>query len=257
MKKILFGIASTLALLMLTGCGSGSDSTTSKKTGDQEFIEIASKSINNRWEEQDKVIYDGTENAKNIQIIEKEIQSLEQAKEKITDSELLKTADDYINGTKKQVDSLKTQDLDLQYKYSEESEKLRKPALINLVDKYNMKINDNNKQTYDDFKAKATIINHENQAKSFAEKLANEVNFESSKEYSWTKYIATLENTSEFNFEYIHYTVQFKDADGIVVDNSILSLNNFTPNSKQKTDVSTDKEHKTVSVQLDDFYLKN
>ncbi|WP_055070692.1 hypothetical protein [Clostridium massiliamazoniense] len=125
-----------------------------------------------------------------------------------------------------------------------------------MVDKHGLVINENNKQTYNDFKAKASIINKNNDAKTFAEKLATEIKFESSKEYDWTKYVSILENNSEFNFDYIYYNVQFKDKDGVVVDDGIINLNKFSAKSKQKVDVSTNKEHETVTVELDSFSLK-
>ena len=75
---------------------------------------------------------------------------------------------------------LKTNDYDLQYKYQEESDKLRKPALISMVDDYGIKIKDEHQQTYKDFKEQATVINKENESKSFADKLASEMTFEKS-----------------------------------------------------------------------------
>lgn len=253
-KKVLAGIV-CIGCIALGGCGQANTADNTVK-GDADFLKIASKAINKRWDEQDKLVEDEKTYEKTQKILEEETRTLEDAKAKIQDANLLKDVENYIAGNKKQIESLKTNDLDLEYKYIEESEALRKPALINMVDNFGLVINENNKQTYKDFKAIALVINKENDAKTFAEKLASEIKFEVTKEYDWSTCKTTLENTSDFNYEYIYYKVQFKDEEGVVVDTSSLGLDNFTTKSKQKTEVSTDKTYKTIEVTLDHFSLK-
>ena len=124
---------------------------------------------------------------------------------------------------------------DLQYKYQEESDKLRKPALISMVDDYGIKIKDEHQQTYKDFKEQATVINKENESKSFADKLASEMTFEkSTDEFGYVEFSTIVENTSNIDFKNLSYNVQYKDKDGIVIGDDIIYLENFDVQSKQK-----------------------
>ncbi|MDK2562237.1 DUF3387 domain-containing protein [Romboutsia sedimentorum] len=92
-----------------------------------------------------------------------EIAALEKNKKGIKDKSLIKIADDYIKGVKIQIELNKTQDTDLMIKYEEESDKLRKPALIAMVDDYGVKVKDAHQQNYKDFKEQATVINKSNE----------------------------------------------------------------------------------------------
>ena len=129
----------------------------------------------------------------------------------------------------------------MQLKYDEESEALRKPALIKLVDDYGVKIDVDNEQIYKDFKEQANVINKENEANAYAEQLAQQITFEkSTDEFGYVTYTAIVENTSDVEFDSIFYDVQFKDAEGIVVGNDIVLLENFAPGIKQKVELSGD-----------------
>lgn len=253
MKKIIMSIAVTLCILVgITGCGSGEKSV----SGDEIFIKEASKAVNKRWNEQIAAEKRGYKENEGVEILEREINSFEKAKENIEDKELLNIANNYIEGTKIQIESFKTNDYELEDKYLRESESLRKPALVSMVDNYGLEIDKSNEQTYKDFKAQATVIQEDNEAKKFAEELISKMEFKKSKEYDWTHYEAVVENTSDINFESIFYKVQIKDKDGIVVDNATLLLENFNSGNKQKIDFSTDKASKDILITLDMYNIK-
>lgn len=254
-KKIAIAIMS-LTCISLMACNSGDSTADTKVKGNEEFLKVASKAINKRWDEQAKKDVSGYAEGEYVKILEIENKSIEEATVHIEDDALLQAAKDYVEGNNLMIQSNLTTDEDLVYEYVEKSETLRKPALINMVDNFGLVINDNNKQIYEDFKVKATVINKDNDAKKFADKLATEIKFEVTKEYDWSTCETVVENTSEIDFESIYFNVQFKDADGIVVDTGILALDNFTKGSKQKADVSTDKVYETVEVSVDTFYLK-
>lgn len=256
-KKIILSVVSTICVASLVvGCGANNKKVEKEISGDEKFIIEASKAINKRWDSQEKGEKENYTTEQYIKILEDENKSLEAAKETIENKEMLKEVESYIEGNKKQIAGSKTQDEELSYKYSEESEKLRKPALINLVDKYGMTINENNKQIYTDFKAKASIINKETEGKEFAEKLATEIEFSKGQEYGIIKYEAVVENTSDFDFQSISYIVDFLDSDGVVVDSDTLYVDNFNKGTKKKVEVSTTKKHEKVNVTLEDQYTK-
>ena len=102
------------------------------------------------------------------------------------------------------------------------------------------------------------IINKENDAKKYAEKLALEMQFNKIEEdYGSITYETIIENTSNITFDSLSFNVKCKDKDGVVILNDYIYLNNFEPNTKQKAEIFTSKEGiETLSVTLDSFYLK-
>ena len=111
-------------------------------------------------------------------------------------------------------------------------------------------------QLYKDFKQQATVINKENDAQSFAEKFAQEIVFEkTTDEYKNDMYTAIVENTSDIEFNSLSYDVQYKDADGIVIGNDYINLENFTLGSKQKIELTYVPEN-TANLELTLNYLE-
>ena len=246
-KKILGLILLTIISGGVVGCSSTNNNSNSQNqevATDEDFISSFEKAINKRWDEQNKLekkyetntSYTEDEYAQDtIKVLENEIKTLEKYKEGIEDKDLKEIANNYIEGVKKQIESQKTNDYDLQYKYQEESDKLRKPALISMVDDYGIKIKDEHQQTYKDFKEQATVINKENESKAFADKLASEMTFEkSTDEFGYVEFSTIVENTSNIDFKNLSYKVQYKDKDGIVIGDDIIYLENFDVQSKQK-----------------------
>ena len=74
------------------------------------------------------------------------------------DKELKKVVENYIQGDKIQIESFKTTDIELQSKYTEDANGLRKPSMVTLVEEYGMVVDEENQQTYKNFKCH--IVNH-------------------------------------------------------------------------------------------------
>lgn len=259
MNKFFSLFFALLMVISILGCSNQSEKAEEKVSPDDVFIEEFSKAINNRWAEQDKL--DETEEdekyyEKNVEILEKELETIEKSLANVEDKELKELGNQYVEGAKLQIEMFKTDDWELEWEYSEQSERLRKPALIKLVEEYNVIIEEEFQQTYKDFKAQATVINKENEANSYAEKLAQEIVFEkTTDEYGDLMYTAIFENTSDIEFDSIDYDVQFKDSDGIVVGNDYIYLENFTPGAKQKVELTYIPED-TVTFELSLNYIE-
>ncbi len=257
-----FSVFFTLLLVIgILGCSNQSEKSTENISPDDVFIEEFSKAINERWAEQDKIEDSEEEeisDEKNVKILEKELESIEKSLANVEDKELKELGNQYVEGAKFQIEMFKTNDLELQFEYSEKSEKLRKPALIKLVDEYNVIIEEEFQQTYKDFKEQAVVINKENDANSFAEKLAQEIVLEKkTDEYGDLMYTSIVENTSDFEFDTLQYDVQLKDSDGIVVGNEYIYLENFLPGTKQKVELTyLPEDTATFELSLDYLELK-
>lgn len=256
-----------LMLLMVMGVLGCSNQSEKKISPDDVFVEEFSKAINERWAEQDKLDVPGEDEKeeerekyynKNVEILEKELETIEKSLANVEDKELKELGNQYVEGAKFQIEMFKTNDWELEMEYSEKSEKLRKPALIKLVEEYNVVIEEEFQQTYKDFKEQATVINKENEANSYAEKLAQEIVFEKKTDnYGELMYTAIIENTSDIEFETLDYIVQYKDSEGIVVGDDRIYLENFTPGTKHKVELQyVPEDTATLVLSLDYFSLK-
>lgn len=269
-RKVLGLILLTMISVGVVGCSSTNNDSNSQNqevAADKTFISSFEKAINKRWDEQNKLekkfktntSYTEKQYAEDsIKVLENEIEILEKNKEGIKDKDLKEIANNYIEGVKKQIESQKTNDYDLQYKYQEVSDKLRKPALIAMVDDYKIKIKDDHQQTYKDFKEQATVINKENESQAFADKLASEMTFEKKNdEFGYVEFSTIVENTSDINFNNLSYKVQYKDKDGVVVGDDIIFLENFDVKSKQKVKLTSFEENiESIVVTTDWFESK-
>lgn len=246
-SKIFSLILVSMISVGVVGCSNTNNNSSNQNQDvatDEAFISDFEKAINKRWDEQDKLekkfntnttYTDEQYTEDTIKVLENEIATLEKNKDGIKDKDLKKIAENYIEGVKNQIEAQKTNDFDLELKYQEKSDKLRKPALIAMVDDYGIKIKESHKQTYKDFKEQASIINKENKAQEFADKLASEMTFEkSTDEFGDVEFTTIVENTSDIDFESLSYKVQYKDKDGVVIQDDLIYLENFEVGAKQR-----------------------
>lgn len=266
-SKVLGLILVSMISFGVVGCSSTNNEGTTQtqdESTDEAFIKDFEVAINKRWDDQNKLEKKFNTNTSytedkytedTINVLENEVVALEKNKDGIKDKELKKIADNYIEGVKKQIEAQKTGDFELQNKYIEESEKLRKPALIAMVDDYEIKIKDEHQQTYKDFKEQASIINKENASKAFADKLAREMVFEKTTgEFGDEEFSAIVENTSDINFNNISYKVQYKDKDGVVIEDDYIFLENFEVGAKQKVKLTPYEEGVESIVVITDYF---
>lgn len=162
MKKFVL-IVTLLFSMFLVGCTNEE----SKENGDEVFLKTFETEINTRWKNQS--ILEGFKekagqeniNTETVKILENEEEKLSEARELIEDSELKILADSYIEGTKLEVKAIKTEDITLKAEYEDYSKKLRILALIDLVDNYGVKINEEFKDIYEELKESVVAINKE------------------------------------------------------------------------------------------------
>lgn len=264
MKKIVRLFLGVLIVIGILGCSNQAKEVgvhEEKINSDEVFIEEFSRAINERWAAQDKLDEYENEavyNEKNVEILENELEIIKPSLTSVESKELKELGSQYIEGAEYQIEMFKTTDWDLQWDYNEKAEQLRKPALIRLVDEYNVIIEDEFQQIYKDFKEKSTVISKENDANNFAEKLIYEITFEkTTDDYGDNVYTTIVENTSDFEFEYLSYDVQVKDSEGVVISNDFIHLENFTPGTKQKVELLyLPEDTESLELSLDYFAIK-
>lgn len=269
-KKVIGLILVSAISIGVVGCGNNSNSSSNQGQSvstDEAFIKDFEKAINKRWDEQDKIADKFLKDKKytskqysedTLNVLESEVATLEKNVDGIQDKDLKIVAQNYIEGAKKQIEAEKTSDFEIQSKNMEESEKLRKPALIAMVDEYGVVIKDAHQQTYKDFKEKATVIVKDNEAQTFADKLASEMTLEkTTDEYGYVEFTTIVENTSQVDFESLNFKVQYKDADDVVIDDDYIYLEDFAPGSKQKVKLSPYEDGvESLVIKTDWFSIK-
>lgn len=258
MRKNLLIILVMILSLTLLSCGKKVDN---ELTPNQKIVQLFETTINKRWTAQNKLNAKTEEESieKTVKILEDEIKPLSENLSAVDDPILKQNITDYIEGVELQIEALKTNDYNLQNEYTEKSDSLRKPALVSLVDTYGIKINTEHEQTYKDFKATASVINKENEAKKYAESLAASLKFEETTDtYGDIELKTILENTSDFNYDALSFDVKFQNADGIVVDTDHIYLSNFNKGEKQQVSLNlySPEPYETILVTLSDFYIE-
>jgi len=163
MNKFFSLFFALLMVIGILGCSNQSENAGEEVSPDDVFIEKFSKAINERWAEQEKI--EGMEDEKkyyekNVGILEKELEIIEKSLANVEDKELKELGNQYVEGAKIQIEMFKSNDSQLQLEYSEKAAQLRQPALVKLVDEYNVIIEEEFQQIYKDFKGEATEINN-------------------------------------------------------------------------------------------------
>lgn len=242
MNKVL-GLGLTIVLSL--GCLVGCNKTEEEKMIDNNevFVKKFSKAINKRWDENKELeekynetsMTDGEYNKLTSETIQKEVDTIEEALLNVTDKELKKIAEDYVEGDKLQIKYLLATDDEIAWNYYEQSRKLRKPSLITLVEEYGVTVNKEHIDNYNGFKEEATMINKENEAKKVLDEMAMNCTVEKkADEWGNIEYVVTFENNSDISFNLIQYDVNYKNKEGIVIGNDFISLTNFNSNTKQQ-----------------------
>lgn len=258
-KKYMLVMSIFTTLLFFIGC---SKEKQVEQTPEQKFVEVFEREINKRWTESNKLdsrnLNEDSYNEALIKIIESEVNTLKVASESLTDVAVKEIANNYIEGTLAQIEAFKTNDYDLMWSYQEKADKLRKPALVALVDTYGVNIKEEHQQTYKDFKEVATVISKENKAKEYAESLALQMTFNKVEgEFGNITYETIVENTSDITFSSLSFSIKCKDKDGVVVATEFIYLENFEPGTKEKAEIYPYEETiDTLSVTVDSFYLE-
>lgn len=120
-----------LAMFIFISCG---QSVSKDITPEEQFMKVFEKELNNRWTEVEKLeskeLDEDKYNEELIRIVTKELDEIKKVAEDITDVELKEIAENYIKGAEVQIESFKTTDYELQWKYQEQANRLRKPAIV-------------------------------------------------------------------------------------------------------------------------------
>ena len=111
------------------------------------------------------------------------------------------------------------------------------------VSDYGLTVDETHYDTLNSMMKKAqNVIKNESAKEAVKSILSNLVFEEVENSYGWKTYRAILDNTSEYGIQYISYTIDLMDADGIVIEQAYAGVNNVSPGKKYNVEFSTDKD---------------
>jgi hypothetical protein len=219
-----------LIIISLIGCSKSETVEKKEKSVDASFITDLQEALEKRWNFYDDVKNEKVKVKDEVEYLEKlisfEKKLYEYENKDFNDPKLKKIALDYINGLKKQEESIKYYNVDLvkQEELWSKGYNARSTALLTLVDEYGLKVNE---EQFKEVKTNAQLVKKQNEIEQKIQEMVRNIKFEKGPtEYDWTKYSTTLENTSGVDFAYFTIDINLLDKDGVVVGTAIASHDN-------------------------------
>lgn len=244
MIKKLFALFVTT--LFIGGCAS-SQPKESEKTYDNEFITALAKGLDARWdvsEKADKNAPFSTDYAKYPQIELKEIE--EYKDKKFEDDKLKELAITYINElkeTKKAAEEGNADDFS-----SHQSKRYTLLVSINNI----KEIPSKNQKVLKEALSDGHKVEKENTKQEAIKNLLSSVKFEVDQDKSnkfSTTYYAIVENTTEYNIDYVNLLITLKDSDDVNYKTTYASQNNWNKGTKVRFEF-TDFEQKLAKYEI-------
>ena len=241
-KKI---FALFVAILFIGGCAS-SQPKEAEKTYDNEFFTALAKGLDARWEvyEKNKNEPFSTDSAKYPKFELKEIE--EYKDKKFEDDKLKELAITYINelkATQKAAEEGNRDDFD--------SHQLKRFTL--LVSINNIKeIPVKNQKVLKDMLSDGRKVEKENTKQEAIKNLLSSVKFEVNQEKSnqfSTEYYAIVENTTEYNIDYVDLLITLKDSDDVNYRTTHASQSNWKKGTKVRFEF-TDYDQKLAKYEI-------
>lgn len=243
-KKI---FALFVAILFIGGCAS-SQPKEAEKTYDNDFITALAKGLDARWVVADKDLAQknlfSTEFTKYPQFELKEIE--EYKDKKFEDDKLKELAITYINELKETQKSAEEDDVD-GWKLHQ-NKRLSLLISINNLKEIPVKNKDRLKEMLSDGHKVEKENTKQEAIKNLLSSVKFEVNQEKSNQFS-TEYYAIVENTTEYNIDYVDLLITLKDSDDVNYRTTYASQSNWKKGTKVRFEF-TDFDQKLAKYEI-------
>lgn len=227
---------------------------------DQDFIKDLGKGLEARWTLNEK--YDAEDgDTVNVEhrkeYIQAEIDAISKYEnETFEDSVLKEKVLSYINALKQSQEALKYANADFE-RYATEWEKAynqRAKLLEDFVSDYELTVSDKYQSILDDFMVTSQITKESEALEDALDQMAKGITFEMvSNEYGYKTYNAIVENTTGKDLGNTQFTINLLDADGVIVETTYYSVDNYKAGQKAKVEIYTDKDFASTEVTIDTF----
>jgi hypothetical protein len=238
LKTIVIAMVAMMATVALFGC-----SANESKSTDEQFVEAVGKGLEARWAISDSTDDRLTTDLMN-QAISKERDAVKEFREaNFENEELGENAEAYFEA----LDELKGED----YNSSSGLERwmrnynMRCAALYNINEIKEIPVSQNKQSNLDE------LLN-DGKTAAAALDLMEKVDFvKQEPEYpgqSYIEYKAVVENSSSVNFSYFTYQINLVDQDGVVIENTTASTNDWAAGTKHAFEFTTDKKFEKMEI---------
>lgn len=252
MKKfysIVLVLCLILSTLVFTSCGSS-------KSVDVQFEEDLMKGLSARWEltsaDENEGIDDNDTKGEYESYINAELDVISKYKEEtFEDEELGELAKLYIDVLERSKDTL-----DYFGNYEkwgvawDEVYNDRTELLLKLNDKLEIQFADEGDQeNFDGMLSEGKVVNS-------VRKIMETTKFEkTASDYGWNTYTAIVENTTDETFDYFSFELKLKDKDGVTIETTYASTDNWAPEDKVKFEFETDAAFSEMEIVGCDYYF--
>ena len=256
-KKILLPIIMSVTVFT-EGCST--NKVEEPKSQDTKFIVDVERAIEDRYRYVSKVesgkvdVESQTKYLK--ECVNKELVILEKYEDaEFNDATLRRLMLDYIDALNTQLDAVKYYNSDYG-KYDDlwaEGYNLRSTVIVELVDDYGLRIDENQ---LEDIRDNAQVVKENNNLNKEIEKLSKNIEFtKDNEEYGYKDYSAIVENTTSAKFDSFYLDIKLVDEDGITIDTAMVSADNWKPGEKVKFEFSTDKDFEKIEWSYE-YYME-
>ena len=258
MKKLVIVFAFLLMISFVLGCGK-TEKTEEPSYADQSFISALSKALESRWKKSEEE-HDPDSPDFLRELVQIELNALSKYEnEPFEDSKLKEKALSYINCLKQQDEALSYANVDSE-KYSElwsEAYNNRTKLITEFVNDYGLSVSEKYQSTLSDMITNAKVLQEKEEDKDKISAIIDSISFEVVEDsYGYKTYESIIENTTGKDIDWISFTINLLDEDGIIVETEYDSVNNLRNGQKAKIQFMTDTQFKSTEITADVNYSK-
>lgn len=235
-------IICALALMLLVGCGAGNDAA---NTIDKKFIGDLSGGLQERWKINEA---EGSSRESLIKAVDAEIKHVEKYKnETFEDQALGEKAKKYCDNLEQSKKAAGYYDSDYS-KYIEQWSELQDQRYIlieDFVNNHGLAVSSEYKKNLDDLVSRASSAKEKAEEKAAVEQLCKAMQFQPAENH---EYQCVLENTTSYNFKSFSASINLLDNDGVIVNSTYTSVDNWAPGQKARFEFFTMDDFNSMDI---------
>lgn len=270
MKKVFQAVAVfSLCLFVLCGCSSTNNTASSaeEQYADQDFMNDLAKGLEDRWKLSDEYNaqqeksgkYDEIGSDGHIEAYTKSVNAeldrlADYPDKKFEDSKLKERAISYINCLNDQLEALDYASVDYEEydtRWSKAYDK-RTKLIARFVSDYGLTVDEKYQDTLDELLTNAKLVKEDDKQKRAVKKLIKKISFElESDDYGYKTYVDVVKNKTGYDFKTLSLSVNLLDKDGVIVETTYATVNNFKNGKKARIEFGTNKDFNSTEVTAD------
>lgn len=260
MKKALLIATSILMIISLVACSNENgkvEGTTEIYYADKDFIKTLGQGLEARWSVKEPEEWEwGSDEHKQYytEIVNKEQEAIcDYVDKKFEDSKLQEKAIKYINMVKQQKEALDYLQVnsDKYDKLWNEAYDERAKLIVDFTNNYGLTVSEEYADDLKDMTTNAQEVEKKEETEKLVQDMMSSVKFKKDKEESsdsYFEYTAIVENTANIDFEYFMIDINLLDKDGVILESTSDSVENWKRGQKAKFRFSTGEKFEEYTI---------